>query len=175
MVGVLKGFHMLSLLPARLRVPPDDLKLAADTDVNLVITTGSSGDALRIATTVHRRSRRSEQPFVTLRFGATTLQSGWDLAWAAACAGTLLIVDTERAPLRAQEWLSAQLRAACTSDARSVRVFAAGEGTLHVRVQRGEFSESVYYQLNVIHLRSTTWSAAWLPRLTAHGQQMLGA
>jgi hypothetical protein len=85
-VGVLGGFHMLSLLPARLRVPPDDLQLAADTDVNLVITAGSSGDALRIATAVHRRSRRSQQPLVTLRFGATTLPSGWDLAWAAACA-----------------------------------------------------------------------------------------
>ncbi len=165
---------MLSLLHARLRVPLDDLKLAADTDVNLVITTGSSADALRIATTVHRRSRRSQQPLVTLRFGATTLKSGWDLAWAAACTGTLLIVDTERASLCAQEWLSARLRAECTSDARRVRVFAAAEGTLHARVQRGEFSESVYYQLNVLHLRATPWSAAWLPRLTAHEQQVLG-
>jgi DNA-binding NtrC family response regulator len=174
MVGVLGGFHMLSLLHARLRVPLDDLKLAADTDVNLVITTGSSADALRIATTVHRRSRRSQQPLVTLRFGATTLKSGWDLAWAAACTGTLLIVDTERAPLRAQEWLSARFRGACTCDARRVRVFAGAEGTLHARVQRGEFSESVYYQLNVLHLRATPWSAAWLPRLTAHEQQVLG-
>ena len=59
---------MLSLLPAHLRVPSDDLKLAADTDVNLVITAGSSGDALEIATAVHRKSRRSHQPLVTLRF-----------------------------------------------------------------------------------------------------------
>ncbi len=166
---------MLSLLQSRLRVPPDDLKLAADNDVNLVITTGSSGEALRIATTVHRRSRRSQQPLVTLRFGATRLQSGWDVAWAAACAGTLLIVDTERAPLCAQEWLSARLGAECTCDARRVRVFAAAEGTLHARVQRGEFLESVYYQLNVIHLRVTPWSPAWLPRLTAREQRVLGA
>ena len=172
---------MLSLLHSRLRVPPDDLKLAADTDVNLVITAGSSGDALRIATTVHRKSRRSQQPFVTLRFGATTLQSGWDLAWAAAGTVTLLIVDTERAPLRAQEWLSARLRGECTCtcrctcEARKVRVFAAAESTLHARVQQGEFSESVYYQLNVIHLRAVSWSAAWLPRLTAHEQHVLGA
>jgi DNA-binding NtrC family response regulator len=166
---------MLSLFQSRLRVPPDDLTLAADNDVNLVITTPSPGDTLRIAITVHRRSRRSQQPFVTLRFGATTRQEGWDLAWAAACAGTLLIVDTERAPLYAQEWLSDRLRAECTRDARTVRVFAAAESALHAYVRRGEFLERVYYQLNVIHLRATSRSAAWLPRLTAQEQQVLGA
>jgi DNA-binding NtrC family response regulator len=166
---------MLSMLHPRLRVPPDDLKLAADNDVNLVITAASSADALRIATAVHRRSRRSQQSLVTLRFGATTRQAGWDLAWAAACGGTLLIVDTEGAPLGAQEWLSARLQAECSGDARSVRVFAAAEGTLHARVRRGEFLESVYYQLNVIHLRATTWSAAWLPRRTTREHQLLGA
>ena len=102
---------MLSLLQSPRRVPPDDLKLAADTDVNLVITTPSTADALRIATTVHRRSRRSQQPLVTLRFGGTTRQEGWDLAWAAACAGTLLTLDTEQASPRAQEWLSNRLEA----------------------------------------------------------------
>ena len=165
---------MLSLLQPRLRVSPDDLTLAADNDVNLVITAPSPGDALRIATTVHRRSRRSRQPLVTLRFGATTRQAGWDLAWAAACAGTLLLVDTERASLCAQEWLSARLGAECTRDARTVRVFAASESALHGYVQRGEFLERVYYQLNVIHLRTASRSAAWLPRHTAR-EHRLGA
>ena len=89
--------------------------------------------------------------------------------------GTLLIVDRERAPITAQEWLAARLGAESTCDARSVRVFAAAEGTLHARMLRGEFLERVYYQLNVIHLHAISWSAAWLPRLTAHERQVLGA
>jgi hypothetical protein len=166
---------MLSSLPSRLRVPPDDLTLAAENDVNLVITAASPGDALRIAAAVHRRSRRSHQPLVTLRFEATTRQAGWDLAWGAAWAGTLLIVDTERASPCAQEWLSARLGAAATCDARTVRVFAAAESPLHAYVRRGEFLERVYYQLNVIHLRATSRPAAWLPGRTTRDHQLLGA
>lgn len=39
-------------------------------------------------------------------------------------------------------------------------------------VTPGEFLERVYYQLNVIHLRATSRSAAWLPRHTSREHQL---
>jgi DNA-binding NtrC family response regulator len=137
-----------------------DLELAIDHDTSVLITTSHMPVAEQLARTIHARSRRAGQPFVTVNchaLGGNALDVTWRRRVAAASGGVLYIANlhamTARGQARLARLLTVAPNGADASSRRAPRIIAGTKPTLLTDVARGWFPAALFYRLNVVHLR----------------------
>ncbi len=168
----------------------DELSRIADSEASVLITGESGTGKELVAKAIHRKSRRSEQPFVAINCAAlpdTLLESelfghakgAFTDAHAArkglflqAESGTLFLDEIGDFPLRTQAKL---LRALEEQKVRpvggdreqpfDVRILSATNRDLESAVEEGRFREDLYFRINVIQVN--------VPPLSARGSDVL--
>jgi DNA-binding NtrC family response regulator len=143
-----------------------DLQLAADCDVPVLISGESVSNAERLALWIHRRSARRDAPFLVLDAAFFDLQAAlFDSMRAAlnpgdqrddlvrnARSGTLFIPHIENmSPAMQVALLHFRERPEIRSRA-SLRLITAAGRCAFERVHTGQLSANLYYRLNVIHI-----------------------
>lgn len=149
----------------------------ADTDISVLIT-GESGSGKEIcARALHKNSRRSTRPMITINCSAipeTLLESelfghvkgaftdaGNDREglFVKASGGTLFLDEIGEIPLSLQPKLLRALEERCvrpvggnTEIPFDVRIISATNRDLETAVEEGTFREDLFYRLNVFHL-----------------------
>ena len=163
-----------SAFAAMVSAAEEELRLAARVDVRVLISAEDRELRETCARFIHRGSLRSQRPFVTL---PNTMVHVVPAAWSGpprvkvprqelsprlferARGGTLFIDDI--AELYASEqkallsWLEehAQSDASSTARRRSpVRIIAGASGRLDHQRRAGNFSECLFYRLNIVHI-----------------------
>lgn len=153
-------------VPAAVRELEEDVRLAAECDVPVLICGGSTSQAEQLALTIHRRSPRQNGPFVVLDAALRELQAAlFDSIRALlrtdqdasdllrrARGGTLFIPHIEEMSPAMQVALLHFLELPEMRGDASVRMMAAADDLAFERVQSGRFREELYYRLNVIRI-----------------------
>ena len=156
---------------AALAVASEDVRLACDVDVAVLITSASRASRLACARTIHVAGRRQGGPFVEWSpNGVPRSGPPWPLGWAAhfsadaalqalferARRGTLFIDDVADLSYGAQQLLLTLLEdpAARSHSARDmcVRLIAGSDGRLAAARVGGTFSADLVYRLNMLHI-----------------------
>ena len=144
---------------AGMRKLEDEMRCAAQTDVNVMLS-GESGVGKRSAANmIHQLSCRRRSPFVVIN-AADVLDAAppapgiaaWPVTQGflqAADDGTLLIQDIENIPAPAQTQLMRFMDRAATVKRRA-RLMTATTSHLFEMVQSGAFRDDLFYRLNVI-------------------------
>lgn len=149
------------------------LKLVAPTEYNVIIY-GEDGTGKRsMASEIHKKSRRSEMPFVVVRSGALPKENPEEALFGSekeladgtkkitkglleeANGGTLFIAEAESLPLHVQETLLKFLqkkkmqRTGGKEDiSLDLRVFVSANKRLWNATRNGKFKEELYHKLN---------------------------
>jgi DNA-binding NtrC family response regulator len=128
------------------------VRLASQSDVRVLITATSEEVRSSIARAIHQGSRRAAHPFIPFD-GARCLAADWDgtTGWARVCseaAGGTLFVDNI-GPAAAQALDAFFDRPGLTMP----RLVVGTSTNLYACVECGAFPVSVYYRLNIIHIR----------------------
>jgi DNA-binding NtrC family response regulator len=138
----------------------EDEGLAVDSSATVLISAVTATAVETIASRIHRRSGRSEFPFIPISAGELPrsghlLDSAFAQLFAAARGGSVLLNDVDRMPSGAQQQLLAFLdELESAGDPDTSRVLAGTTVWLFNRVREGSFSELLFYRLNVLHLQS---------------------
>ena len=145
-------------------IPADELVLASQCPVNVLVTATSHDDRLACARLIHDNSMRSSGPFVVARGRGA---SGRDIAgddvelwFERASGGSLFIDDVSGLGREGQAQLFQHLernalsRGTESDDAnrKQVRVITGASRTLFAAIAAGRFSEALFYRLNLIHI-----------------------
>jgi len=155
------------------------LKTVAPTEATVLVTGESGTGKELIAQSLHRLSKRSEQPFVVFDCGAivenlieselfghtkgafTGATHNKQGAIAKAEGGTLFLdevgelpIDTQAKLLRFVQERQYSMVGKREPQKADVRIVAATNVDLEKRMQSGLFREDLYYRLNVINLKS---------------------
>lgn len=146
--------------------PADELLLAAQVPVNVLVISASRDDRMSCARFIHDNSERRRGPFVAR--GPYDLRHAIDAAdvdrwFEQAPGGTLFIDDMSRLSRQGQEQLLlrlehnalGQLGESNGAGGRRVRVIAGASRVLLAAVAANAFSETLYYRLNLIHVDRT--------------------
>jgi transcriptional regulator with GAF, ATPase, and Fis domain len=166
------------------------LQKVATTDISVLITGETGTGKELIAKEIHRRSHRSDGPFITINCGAIPenlieselfghVKGAFTGAIAtragrfqAADKGTLFLDEIGELPLSLQVKLLRALQERVVvrvGDSKpekvDIRVIAATNRNLEEEIRGGGFREDLYYRLNVINL--------WLPPLRERGDDVL--
>ncbi|MBM4358529.1 MAG: sigma 54-interacting transcriptional regulator [Deltaproteobacteria bacterium] len=166
------------------------LEKVASTDIGVLVTGETGTGKELIASELHRRSNRSNGPFVTINCGAipenlieSELFGHVKGAFTGAVAdrhgkfhvadkGTLFLDEIGELPLNLQVKLLRALQERIVMRVGSskpekvdIRVVAATNRDLEQMVRDGTFREDLYYRLNVVNL--------WLPPLRERGDDVL--
>lgn len=149
----------------------------AATNVTILITGETGTGKELVAGEIHRRSNRSDGPFVTINCGAipeTLLESELfghekgaftgagaqkDGSFHAADGGTIFLDEMGEMPMELQVKLLRVLQektftrvGSNTPESVDIRILAATNRDLKKRVDEGEFREDLYYRLNVVEI-----------------------
>jgi CBS domain-containing protein len=137
-----------------LATPQDDLdlRLAAQSDVTVLITAPSRRVRLDCARLIHDGGPCGDGPFVTAPDGAVVRQQ-----FERARGGTLFIEDVASLTAEGQAELFLLLEDGSAGAARAslggvARIIAGASHPLMPRIQAGAFSDALFYRLNVIHI-----------------------
>jgi transcriptional regulator with GAF, ATPase, and Fis domain len=166
------------------------LQKVATTDISVLITGETGTGKELIAKEIHRRSHRSDGPFITINCGAIPenlieselfghIKGAFTGAIAtragrfqAADKGTLFLDEIGELPLNLQVKLLRALQERVVvrvGDSKpekvDIRVIAATNRNLEEEIRTGGFREDLYYRLNVVNL--------WLPPLRERGDDVL--
>jgi DNA-binding NtrC family response regulator len=130
----------------------------------MLITADSGAVVERIARRIHAASDRAALPFVQIAAAALPLDPAalterCASLLDAACGGTALLTDVEQTPAIVQDTLIDTLtRLQAARERRcGVRLIAGTTTALYERVAAGTFSERLFYRLNSIHVRATSF------------------
>ncbi len=162
----------------------------APTDISVLITGETGTGKELIALELHRRSPRSQKPFVVINSGAipenlleselfghvrgafTGASSNKIGKFQAANKGTLFLDEIGEMPMALQVKLLRALQERVVvrvGDTRpekvDIRILAATNRDLEVEIKEGRFREDLYYRLNVVNLK--------LPPLRDRGEDVL--
>jgi DNA-binding NtrC family response regulator len=136
-----------------------DEHLAAQTTARLLITAATRGQVETVARRIHTASDRARFPFVQTRArDLPRTPAAWKATWSdlldRAAGGSMLVSDIEEMSRSGQDILFNLLSdpARDTDGLADVRLVAGTTESLFDRVRSGEFSERLFYRLNVIHL-----------------------
>jgi transcriptional regulator with GAF, ATPase, and Fis domain len=166
------------------------LQKVAGTDISVLITGETGTGKELIAKEIHRRSQRSDGPFVTINCGAipenlieSELFGHVKGAFTGAIAsrpgkfqiadkGTLFLDEIGELPLNLQVKLLRALQERVVvrvGDSKpekvDIRIVAATNRNLEEEIRAGNFREDLYYRLNVVNL--------WLPPLRDRGDDVM--
>jgi DNA-binding NtrC family response regulator len=148
------------------------LELPIDLDMAIVhespvLITGRHGDgAERIARVIHARSRRARRPFVMVDcryLRGNTEDPMWRRAVADVRDGVLYVANLQTMTTGVQERMSRLLVPGGRGEQRPGfpgRVIASATPTLFANVRVGQFSSTLFYRLNIIHLQAWTVRAS---------------
>jgi transcriptional regulator of aroF, aroG, tyrA and aromatic amino acid transport len=142
-----------------------DLQLAADCDVPVLVSGADVGQAEHLARSIHRRSVRRDAPFVVmdarqreLPIDVLTLlrrvASGEtsDHATGTPAGGTLFIAHVEKMSFAMQIALLRFLDRPERRRRAGLRIITASDASAVDRVASGQFRAELYYRLNVMHI-----------------------
>lgn len=168
--------------PSTIRMPEDDMRLAARVYVPVLVTSENRGRRDICARLIHAYSDRWRGPFVTFsctgnqaivadssvspgahdRTDDLMLRHQFDQAR----GGTLFIDDLAALTSEAQEQLLSLLEECVRPDSSTVelagpspRIIAGASRHLHLESATGAFCESLLYRLNIIHVDLTKANA----------------
>ena len=145
-------------------IPADELLLASQCLVNVLVTAASRDDRTACARLIHDNSACSSGPFVIGRARGT---SGGDVGadevdgwFARASGGSLFIDDVSRLGREAQAQLFRHAERNVLGPAvephgaerKHVRIIAGATSALFPAIAAGRFPEALYYRLNLIHI-----------------------
>jgi DNA-binding NtrC family response regulator len=142
-----------------------DLQLAADCDVPVLVSGVDAGQAEHLARSIHRRSVRRDAPFVvmdarqrelptdvlTLLRGVASGETSDD-ATGTAAGGTLFIAHVEKMTFAMQIALLRFLDRPERRRRAGLRIMTASDASVIDRVDTGKFRAELYYRLNVVHI-----------------------
>jgi transcriptional regulator with PAS, ATPase and Fis domain len=165
------------------------LQKVAQTDISVMITGETGTGKELIAREIHRRSDRTDGPFVTVNCGAIPenliesemfghVRGAFTGAIASrpgkfqqANGGTLFLDEVGELPPQLQVKLLRAIQERVVyrvGDSRpekcDIRILAATNRNLEEMIKTGEFREDLYYRLNVVNL--------WLPPLRDRGEDV---
>jgi CBS domain-containing protein len=144
----------------------EDLRLAAGSQMTVLVTAEASSERLECARFIHRNGLRRDGPFITVGCSADERPAGAGatldlrLLFDRARGGTLFIDDIAKLSAQDQTELLTILDDrgpgrddACDERRRpDVRVIAGGDHVLGAEIAAGRFSERLFYRLNLIHV-----------------------
>lgn len=185
-----RGFERLLGTSPPMQILYDELARVADSDASVLVT-GESGTGKEMAArALHKRSKRSEGPFIAVncagipeslleselfghaRGAFTDAKSSRKGIFLQADGGTLLLDELGDLPLSLQPKLlrvleERSLRPVGGDEERrfDVRVIATTNRDLESAVEENRFREDLFFRINVIHLN--------LPPLRARGADIL--
>ena len=128
----------------------EDLQLAADCDVPVLVSGIRRSVGERVGWWIHRRSERRTAPFLVMDGRYRGVPAAVIAAMRRVQRGTLFMSHIDQ--------LSPAMQAALLEFLEhrrglGLRLIAGSEGSLLQCVRNGQFREDLYYRLNLIHLR----------------------
>lgn len=127
-----------------------DLQLAADCDVPVLVSGIRRSMGERVAWWIHRRSARRTAPFLVMDGRYRGVPAAVIAAMRRVQHGTLFMAHVDQLSPAMQVALLEFLE---RRGGEGLRLIAGSEGSVLQRVRNGQFREDLYYRLNLIHLR----------------------
>ena len=131
--------------------------MASHCAVALLISGRARDQVETVARRIHVAQRGHGAPFVAINAGVFPSHPGKLLRHLtspidATAGGSLLVMDVEEMPIRAQDAFVTVLREQLFGRDSTVRLITGTTVSLVDRMAAGHFSECLFYRLNVVHL-----------------------
>jgi DNA-binding NtrC family response regulator len=134
----------------------DEIWIAADTDVPVLLTADAAADRERCARLIHGGSGDPNRPFVAIHSDAPGSAGGANVLgqrFEQARGGTLFIEDLATLAPEAQQLLFVLLEERSDRGlVHAVRILAGVSGGLDAQRASGAFSEALFYRLNILNV-----------------------